>query len=429
MGRFATGVTVVTTTHKDTIHGMTANAFLSVSLRPPLVLVSLGRCRMSEMLPRTGRYGVSVLASDQEDFAAHFAGQRVSPRRPRVRLGARSAAARAGPWPTSAAGSSTSTPPATTCCGSARWSTSATVTASRCCSTRDASARCARSPSAPSSAERAASGGRSARRSRRRLRTTSPIATATTNHRTAWPSESPNASPAPLPARARTRLGQQPGLMVRSGDISCRRRSRPGSRPGGGPAGRPATATSAGCAADPGRAPPARAALVDQLDQRRQRAAAGDAQQLGRHAGLRGPPRGRPHGVEILLVRERRVLAREHQRRRMGRQPQHVGHDQPVARGLHRAVDRHPLGARIDADRQRGQHDRRGPPGGALGAGRCRALTGGRRRSSSRHDDRPRSPGGRLGSATFAPRVQTCAKCVDLLCTNWYNGALRRRGM
>ncbi|MFZ0088203.1 MAG: flavin reductase family protein [Solirubrobacteraceae bacterium] len=79
MGRFATGVTVVTTTHRDTIHGMTANAFLSVSLRPPLVLVSLGRCRMSEMLPRTGRYGVSVLASDQEDFAAHFAGQRLSP--------------------------------------------------------------------------------------------------------------------------------------------------------------------------------------------------------------------------------------------------------------------------------------------------------------------------------------------------------------
>jgi flavin reductase (DIM6/NTAB) family NADH-FMN oxidoreductase RutF len=79
MGRFATGVTVVSTTHRDMIHGMTANAFLSVSLRPPLVLVSLGRCRMSEMLPRTGRYGVSVLASDQEHFAAHFAGQRVSP--------------------------------------------------------------------------------------------------------------------------------------------------------------------------------------------------------------------------------------------------------------------------------------------------------------------------------------------------------------
>jgi flavin reductase (DIM6/NTAB) family NADH-FMN oxidoreductase RutF len=79
MGRFATGVTVITTVHRDTIHGMTANAFLSVSLRPPLVLVSLGRCRMGEMLPRTKRYGVSVLAHDQEQFAAHFAAQRQSP--------------------------------------------------------------------------------------------------------------------------------------------------------------------------------------------------------------------------------------------------------------------------------------------------------------------------------------------------------------
>jgi flavin reductase (DIM6/NTAB) family NADH-FMN oxidoreductase RutF len=82
MGRFATGVTVVTTTDRDVIHGMTANAFLSVSLHPPLVLVSLGRCRMSEMLPRAGRYGVSVLAHDQEHFAAHFAAQRASPVEP-----------------------------------------------------------------------------------------------------------------------------------------------------------------------------------------------------------------------------------------------------------------------------------------------------------------------------------------------------------
>jgi len=82
MGRFATGVTVITTLDRDTIHGMTANGFMSVSLRPPLVLVSLGRCRMNEMLPRTKRYGVSVLAHDQEHFAAHFAAQRSSPVEP-----------------------------------------------------------------------------------------------------------------------------------------------------------------------------------------------------------------------------------------------------------------------------------------------------------------------------------------------------------
>jgi flavin reductase (DIM6/NTAB) family NADH-FMN oxidoreductase RutF len=73
---------VITTAHRNTIHGMTANAFLSVSLRPPLVLVSLGRCRMGEMLPRTRRYGVSVLAHDQKHLAAHFAAQKPSPTPP-----------------------------------------------------------------------------------------------------------------------------------------------------------------------------------------------------------------------------------------------------------------------------------------------------------------------------------------------------------
>ena len=41
LGRFATGVTVVTTHHSGTKHGMTANAFSSVSLDPPLILVSV----------------------------------------------------------------------------------------------------------------------------------------------------------------------------------------------------------------------------------------------------------------------------------------------------------------------------------------------------------------------------------------------------
>ena len=78
MGQFATGVTVVTTVERDIVHGMTANGFVSVSLRPPLVLVSLGRCRMNEMLPRSARYGISILAQDQQHFAAHFAAQKPS---------------------------------------------------------------------------------------------------------------------------------------------------------------------------------------------------------------------------------------------------------------------------------------------------------------------------------------------------------------
>ena len=42
-GMFATGVTVITALKGDEVHGMTANAFMSVSLEPPLVLISVDR--------------------------------------------------------------------------------------------------------------------------------------------------------------------------------------------------------------------------------------------------------------------------------------------------------------------------------------------------------------------------------------------------
>lgn len=77
MGRFATGVTVVTTAQRDQVHGMTANGVMSVSLDPPLIVVSLGDCKMDELLPRTRRYGISVLRADQEQLARHFSGRPV----------------------------------------------------------------------------------------------------------------------------------------------------------------------------------------------------------------------------------------------------------------------------------------------------------------------------------------------------------------
>lgn len=85
LGRFATGVTVVTTIHEDgSPHGMTANAFVSVSLDPPLVLVSLDRnARMHDLLGVSDRYGISVLAEHQEPVSSHFArraGGAVEPR-------------------------------------------------------------------------------------------------------------------------------------------------------------------------------------------------------------------------------------------------------------------------------------------------------------------------------------------------------------
>jgi flavin reductase (DIM6/NTAB) family NADH-FMN oxidoreductase RutF len=55
---------------------MTANAFVSVSLDPPLVLVSLNnRSHMHRFLSTAMRYGVSVLAEDQRALSDHFAGR------------------------------------------------------------------------------------------------------------------------------------------------------------------------------------------------------------------------------------------------------------------------------------------------------------------------------------------------------------------
>jgi len=57
---------------------MTANAFTSVSLDPPLILVSLdNRSNMHRILPSTRRYGVSVLTDNQEHLSNHFAGRTI----------------------------------------------------------------------------------------------------------------------------------------------------------------------------------------------------------------------------------------------------------------------------------------------------------------------------------------------------------------
>jgi flavin reductase (DIM6/NTAB) family NADH-FMN oxidoreductase RutF len=76
LGRFASGITVVTTNHDGQVHGMTANGFMSVSLDPPLVVVSLANTsRLHSLLPNSGRYGVSVLSESQEPLSKHFAAQ------------------------------------------------------------------------------------------------------------------------------------------------------------------------------------------------------------------------------------------------------------------------------------------------------------------------------------------------------------------
>jgi len=78
LGMFATGVTVVTTQADDQVHGMTANAFMSVSLRPPLVTISVDRrAKMHALLHEGRRYGISVLADEQRGLSDRFAGRAV----------------------------------------------------------------------------------------------------------------------------------------------------------------------------------------------------------------------------------------------------------------------------------------------------------------------------------------------------------------
>ena len=76
LGMFATGVTILTTRVGEQVHGMTANAFMSVSLRPPLVLVSIDRrARMGALLHEGTRFGVSVLEAGQVGLSDRFAGR------------------------------------------------------------------------------------------------------------------------------------------------------------------------------------------------------------------------------------------------------------------------------------------------------------------------------------------------------------------
>ena len=76
MGRFATGVTVVTTSLEGQTFGMTANAFMAGSLEPLLCVVSIRRvAAMHERLAVARHFGVSFLSQEQQHLAAHFAGK------------------------------------------------------------------------------------------------------------------------------------------------------------------------------------------------------------------------------------------------------------------------------------------------------------------------------------------------------------------
>jgi flavin reductase (DIM6/NTAB) family NADH-FMN oxidoreductase RutF len=76
MGKFATGVTVIATDTAGEVHGMTANAFTSVSLSPKLVVISIGeKARILEKIKQSKSFSVNILAENQKELSMIFAGQ------------------------------------------------------------------------------------------------------------------------------------------------------------------------------------------------------------------------------------------------------------------------------------------------------------------------------------------------------------------
>ena len=72
--RFPTGVTIVTTMLEGKPKGFTANAFASVSLEPPMVLICVNRqARSHPIIAAAGVFCVNVLALEQAELARRFA--------------------------------------------------------------------------------------------------------------------------------------------------------------------------------------------------------------------------------------------------------------------------------------------------------------------------------------------------------------------
>jgi flavin reductase (DIM6/NTAB) family NADH-FMN oxidoreductase RutF len=93
LGAFATGVTVITSQGGDSPYGMTANAFSSLSLDPPLILVCVkGGTDGCKTIEENRVFAVNVLGADQEPISRYFS----SKDRPRGRDAFREISHRSG---------------------------------------------------------------------------------------------------------------------------------------------------------------------------------------------------------------------------------------------------------------------------------------------------------------------------------------------
>lgn len=76
MRAWSAGVTVVTAAHDGEMHGMTVNSFTSISLDPPLLIISLQQnTRTHELVTKSRAFGLTILAADQIKVSDLFAGR------------------------------------------------------------------------------------------------------------------------------------------------------------------------------------------------------------------------------------------------------------------------------------------------------------------------------------------------------------------
>jgi len=73
---WASGITVVTAAHEGQRHGMTVNSFMSVSLEPATIIVSLQTgSRTHELVNQSGAFGLTILSAQQQNISDLFAGR------------------------------------------------------------------------------------------------------------------------------------------------------------------------------------------------------------------------------------------------------------------------------------------------------------------------------------------------------------------
>lgn len=76
MRAWSSGVTIVTAAHGGSQHGMTVSSFTSVSLEPPLIIISLHtESRTHNLVMASGTFAVNILGADQRELSERFAGR------------------------------------------------------------------------------------------------------------------------------------------------------------------------------------------------------------------------------------------------------------------------------------------------------------------------------------------------------------------